>query len=160
LSADASRTLIGDDEHGWSDSAIFNFEGGCYAKVIRLSPEVEPEIYATTRRFGTILENAVIDPETRVIDLDDDSLAENSRASYPIEFIPNASADNLARVIHERDGPVRLNSIWPRISGSSAGCRFHMPAVGVMEEGRSPTGMRPTAGGQSHAAIVVGRLSK
>jgi phosphoenolpyruvate carboxykinase (ATP) len=104
LSADASRTLIGDDEHGWSDSAIFNFEGGCYAKVIRLSAEAEPEIYATTRRFGTILENVVIDPETRIIDLDDDSLAENSRASYPIEFIPNASADNL--------GPVPRNIIF------------------------------------------------
>jgi phosphoenolpyruvate carboxykinase (ATP) len=103
LSADASRTLIGDDEHGWSDTAVFNFEGGCYAKVIRLSPEAEPEIYATTQRFGTVLENVVIDPVTRVIDLDDASLAENSRASYPIDFIPNASADNL--------GPVPANVI-------------------------------------------------
>ena len=98
LSADASRTLIGDDEHGWSDTAVFNFEGGCYAKVIRLSPEAEPEIYATTRRFGTVLENVVIDPETREIDLDDNALAENSRASYPIDFIPNASQDNLGPV--------------------------------------------------------------
>jgi phosphoenolpyruvate carboxykinase (ATP) len=103
LSADASRTLIGDDEHGWSDTAVFNFEGGCYAKAIRLSPEAEPEIYATTKRFGTILENVVIDAETRVIDLDDARLAENSRASYPIDFIPNASADNL--------GPVPANVI-------------------------------------------------
>lgn len=103
LSADASRTLIGDDEHGWSDTAVFNFEGGCYAKVIRLSAEAEPEIYATTRRFGTVLENVVINPETRVIDLDDNSLAENSRGSYPIEFIPNASADNM--------GPVPRNII-------------------------------------------------
>ena len=103
LSADASRTLIGDDEHGWSDTAVFNFEGGCYAKVIRLSPEAEPEIYATTRRFGTVLENVVIDPDTRVIDLDDGRLAENSRASYPIDFIPNASRDNL--------GPVPTNII-------------------------------------------------
>jgi len=104
LSADASRTLIGDDEHGWSDTAVFNFEGGCYAKVIRLSAEAEPEIYATTQRFGTVLENVVIDPETREIDLDDDSLAENSRASYPIDFIPNASEDNL--------GPVPQNVIF------------------------------------------------
>jgi len=104
LSADASRTLIGDDEHGWSDTAVFNFEGGCYAKVIRLSAEAEPEIYATTKRFGTILENVVIDSDTRAIDLDDDSLAENSRASYPIGFIPNASADNL--------GPVPQNIIF------------------------------------------------
>jgi phosphoenolpyruvate carboxykinase (ATP) len=103
LSADASRTLIGDDEHGWSDTAVFNFEGGCYAKVIRLSAEAEPEIFATTERFGTILENVVIDPETRTLDLDDPTLAENSRASYPIDFIPNASADNL--------GPVPANVI-------------------------------------------------
>jgi len=98
LSADASRTLIGDDEHGWSDTAVFNFEGGCYAKTIRLSEESEPEIYATTRRFGTVLENVVIDPVTRVLDLDDNSLAENTRAAYPIDFIPNASADNMGPV--------------------------------------------------------------
>ena len=103
LSADASRTLIGDDEHGWSDTAVFNFEGGCYAKMIRLSAEAEPEIFATTQRFGTVLENVVIDAVTREIDLDDNSLAENSRGSYPIEFIPNASADNL--------GPVPQNII-------------------------------------------------
>lgn len=98
LSADPSRTLIGDDEHGWSDTAVFNFEGGCYAKVINLSAKAEPEIYATTQRFGTILENVVIDSETRVIDLDDGRLAENSRASYPITYIPNASAGNLGPV--------------------------------------------------------------
>ena len=104
LSADASRTLIGDDEHGWSDEAVFNFEGGCYAKMIRLSAEAEPEIHATTRRFGTVLENVVIDPGSREIDLNDDSLAENSRGSYPIDFIPNASAENL--------GPVPQNIIF------------------------------------------------
>jgi phosphoenolpyruvate carboxykinase (ATP) len=104
LSADASRTLIGDDEHGWSDTAVFNFEGGCYAKMIRLSPEAEPEIYATTKRFGTVLENVVIDPETRELDLDDNSLAENTRGAYPIHFIPNASADNL--------GPVPKNIVF------------------------------------------------
>ena len=104
LSADASRTLIGDDEHGWSDTAVFNFEGGCYAKMIRLSPEAEPEIFATTKRFGTVLENVVIDPATREIDLDDASLAENSRGSYPIDFIPNCSEKNL--------GPVPKNLIF------------------------------------------------
>ncbi|HSD64227.1 MAG TPA: phosphoenolpyruvate carboxykinase (ATP), partial [Ignavibacteriaceae bacterium] len=89
LSADPSRGLIGDDEHGWSSQGVFNFEGGCYAKVIRLSAEHEPEIYATTRRFGTILENVVYDPISRNIDLDDDHITENTRASYPLEFIPN-----------------------------------------------------------------------
>ena len=95
LSADPNRTLIGDDEHGWSDTAVFNFEGGCYAKMIRLSAEAEPEIFATTKRFGTVLENVVVDPETRELDLDDASLAENSRGAYPIDFIPNSSADNM-----------------------------------------------------------------
>ena len=104
LSADATRTLIGDDEHGWSDTAIFNFEGGCYAKMIRLSAEAEPEIFATTKRFGTVMENVVMDPDTRVLDLDDPSLAENSRGVYPIDFIPNASRDNL--------GPVPKNMIF------------------------------------------------
>jgi phosphoenolpyruvate carboxykinase (ATP) len=98
LSADPGRTLIGDDEHGWSDTAVFNFEGGCYAKMIRLSPEAEPEIYATTKRFGTVLENVVIDPVTRELDLDDARLAENSRGAYPIDFIPNSSAENMGPV--------------------------------------------------------------
>lgn len=98
LSADASRTLIGDDEHGWSDTAVFNFEGGCYAKMIRLSEEAEPEIYATTRRFGTVLENVVMDETTRELDFDDNSLAENTRGAYPIDYIPNTSADNLGPV--------------------------------------------------------------
>ncbi|MGB3805742.1 MAG: phosphoenolpyruvate carboxykinase [Erythrobacter sp.] len=98
LSADASRTLIGDDEHGWSDTAVFNFEGGCYAKMIRLSEEAEPEIYATTRRFGTVLENVVMDPATRELDFDDNSLAENTRGAYPIDFIPNTSDENMGPV--------------------------------------------------------------
>jgi len=91
LSADPNRTLIGDDEHGWSENGVFNFEGGCYAKMINLSPEAEPEIYATTQRFGTVLENVVMDPETRELDFNDNSLAENSRGAYPLSFIPNAS---------------------------------------------------------------------
>ena len=90
LSADPTRSLIGDDEHGWSDEGVFNFEGGCYAKVIALSPSAEPEIYACTRRFGTILENVIYDPVTRQIDLDDDTRTENTRASYPLEYIENA----------------------------------------------------------------------
>ncbi|MFL6724148.1 MAG: phosphoenolpyruvate carboxykinase [Sphingomicrobium sp.] len=98
LSADPNRTLIGDDEHGWSDTAVFNFEGGCYAKMIRLSAEAEPEIYATTKRFGTVLENVVMDPVTRELDLDDATLAENSRGAYPIDFIPNSSDENMGPV--------------------------------------------------------------
>jgi phosphoenolpyruvate carboxykinase (ATP) len=90
LSSDPARQLLGDDEHGWSDRGIFNFEGGCYAKVIKLSAEAEPQIYATTRRFGTLLENVVMDPETRALDLDDVSLTENTRGSYPLWFIDNA----------------------------------------------------------------------
>jgi phosphoenolpyruvate carboxykinase (ATP) len=90
LSADPDRTLIGDDEHGWSDKGIFNFEGGCYAKVIRLSREAEPEIYECTRRFGTILENVTLDNNSRRLDLDDASLTENTRAAYPISHIPSA----------------------------------------------------------------------
>ncbi|MDX1419663.1 MAG: phosphoenolpyruvate carboxykinase (ATP) [Rubricoccaceae bacterium] len=90
LSADASRTLIGDDEHGWSDDGIFNFEGGCYAKAIKLSPESEPEIYGTTRRFGTLAENVILDDQ-RAIDFDAATITENTRLSYPIWMIPNAS---------------------------------------------------------------------
>lgn len=95
LSADPKRSLIGDDEHGWSDNSVFNFEGGCYAKVIRLSAEAEPEIFACTQRFGSILENVVYDKGSRQIDLDDDSLTENTRISYPIEFIPNAVPEKM-----------------------------------------------------------------
>jgi phosphoenolpyruvate carboxykinase (ATP) len=90
LSSDPARQLIGDDEHGWSDRGVFNFEGGCYAKTIRLSAEAEPQIYATTARFGTVLENVVFDPMTRALDLDDDRYTENTRAAYPISFIENA----------------------------------------------------------------------
>lgn len=96
LSSDASRTLIGDDEHGWSDNGIFNFEGGCYAKTIRLSKEAEPEIYSTTQRWGSILENVVVDAETKKPDFDDGSLTENGRVAYPMHYIENASATGLA----------------------------------------------------------------
>ncbi len=95
LSNDTNRTLIGDDEHGWSDDGVFNFEGGCYAKVIRLDPEGEPEIFQTTRRFGTILENVIYDSSTRRVDLDDGSLTQNTRSSYPITHISNADLDGM-----------------------------------------------------------------
>lgn len=96
LSADPLRKLIGDDEHGWSDEGIFNFEDGCYAKVIQLSPTAEPQIYACTQRFGTILENVVYDPVIRSIDLDDDSITENTRASYPLSYIENSIPEKVA----------------------------------------------------------------
>ncbi len=95
LSADPKRRLIGDDEHGWSDEGVFNFENGCYAKVISLSQSAEPQIYACTRKFGTILENVVYDPVTRLLDLDDDHLTENTRAAYPLDFIDNAVPEKL-----------------------------------------------------------------
>jgi len=91
LSADPTRTLIGDDEHGWGPNGVFNFEGGCYAKCIRLSKEAEPEIYAATLRLGTVLENVIFDPETRICNFDDDSKTENTRSAYPLDYIPNAS---------------------------------------------------------------------
>ena len=91
LSADPNRMLIGDDEHGWGPEGVFNFEGGCYAKCIKLSAEAEPEIYAATHRFGTVIENVVFDPETRVCNFDDASKTENTRSAYPLDFIPNAS---------------------------------------------------------------------
>lgn len=96
LSADQSRRLIGDDEHGWSEDGVFNFEGGCYAKVIRLSEEAEPDIYECTRMFGTILENVQIDAQTRRLDLDDDTFTENTRAAYPLTHIPNIVPEGMA----------------------------------------------------------------
>ncbi|HLQ58882.1 MAG TPA: phosphoenolpyruvate carboxykinase (ATP), partial [Gemmatimonadales bacterium] len=96
LSADPERRLIGDDEHGWSDDGIFNFEGGCYAKVIRLSREGEPEIYATTEMFGTVLENVDVNPETGAVDLDSQRITENTRASYPIHYISNHVPEGMA----------------------------------------------------------------
>ena len=96
LSADPERQLVGDDEHGWSDDGVFNFEGGCYAKTIRLSPMYEPDIFQTTRRFGTVLENVDLDPRTRELDLDSDRITENTRGAYPLHFIGNASPTGLA----------------------------------------------------------------
>ena len=96
LSADPHRTLIGDDEHGWGRGGVFNFEGGCYAKAIKLSREAEPEIYSTTERFGTVMENVALDPELRVPDFDDDTKTENTRIAYPLHFIANASATGRA----------------------------------------------------------------
>jgi len=96
LSADPQRTLIGDDEHGWGSDGVFNFEGGCYAKTIRLSHVYEPDIYSTTRRFGTILENVAIDPVSRSLDLDSEQLTENTRAAFPLDFISNSSDTGMA----------------------------------------------------------------
>ena len=96
LSADPLRSLIGDDEHGWADDGVFNFEGGCYAKTIRLSPMYEPDIFQTTRRFGTVLENVDLDPRTRELDLDSDRFTENTRGAYPLNFIGNADPTGMA----------------------------------------------------------------
>jgi phosphoenolpyruvate carboxykinase (ATP) len=96
LSSDSHRQLIGDDEHGWSAHGVFNFEGGCYAKMIKLSKEAEPQIFATTHRFGTVLENVVIDPVTRAIDFEDGSITENTRGAYPLSFIDNAVSSGQA----------------------------------------------------------------
>jgi phosphoenolpyruvate carboxykinase (ATP) len=101
LSADPERPLIGDDEHGWGNNGVFNFEGGCYAKTIRLSPEAEPAIYAAIHRFGAVLENVVVDPVTREPDFDDASLTENGRAGYPLDFIANA--DRSGRAGHPKN---------------------------------------------------------
>lgn len=101
LSADPSRSLVGDDEHGWGAAGVFNFEGGCYAKAIRLSREAEPAIYAATERFGAVLENVALDPATRLADFDDDRLTENTRVAYPLDFIANASASG--RASHPRN---------------------------------------------------------
>jgi phosphoenolpyruvate carboxykinase (ATP) len=127
LSSDPDRRLIGDDEHGWSERGIFNMEGGCYAKMIRLSPEAEPQIYSTTRRFGTVLENVRMDAASRRLDLNDDSLTENTRGAYPLEFIDNAEPSGQAG--HSRN-IVMLTAdafgVLPPIARlSAAGAMYH-----------------------------------
>jgi phosphoenolpyruvate carboxykinase (ATP) len=133
LSADPARTLIGDDEHGWSERGLFNLEGGCYAKVIRLSPEAEPDIYETTRRFGTILENVGCDSATARLDLDDDSLTENTRAAYPMTHIANASRDGLGPPSlhhhHAHRGRLRGAPSDSRGSRTSRRCTTSSPAI-------------------------------
>jgi phosphoenolpyruvate carboxykinase (ATP) len=161
LSADASRTLIGDDEHGWSDTAVFNFEGGCYAKMIRLSPEAEPEIFATTKRFGTVLENVVIDPDTRELDFDDATYAENTRGAYPIEFIANCSRENMGPVpknivflTADAFGVLPPRSPAPRSASPSRrrpsrpasaprSCRATRPSTAICSRSGSPGGASP-----------------
>ena len=96
LSADPNRTLIGDDEHGWSDTGLFNFEGGCYAKTINLDPAAEPEIFATTEKFSTVIENMCFDPITKELDFRDDTISANMRCAYPLDYIANASTTSLA----------------------------------------------------------------
>ena len=98
LSADPDRVLIGDDEHGWSERGTFNFEGGCYAKTISLSPEAEPEIYETTSKFGTVIENMVFDDETLELDFEDDSLTPNMRCAYPLHYISTRRSRRLAGI--------------------------------------------------------------
>src|SRR5487761_442904 len=121
LSADPSRRLIGDDEHGWSDSGVFNFEGGCYAKTIRIHKESEPEIYAATERFGTILENVVYDPRTRVPDYDSEKLTENTRAAYPVDLIPNAVLPPVARLDEKQIRHYFLSGYTAKVAGTERG---------------------------------------
>ena len=126
LSADPERKLIGDDEHGWGDDGVFNFEGGCYAKVIRLSAEAEPEIYRTTRTYGTILENVVMD-ERGVLDLDDDSKTENTRAAYKLEQIANALPAKRAGHPSSSSSARPTVGILPPIRASRATRRCRVP---------------------------------
>ncbi len=127
LSSDPDRRLIGDDEHGWSDRGVFNFEGGCYAKMIRLSADAEPQIYATTRRFGTVLENVTVDPITRRLDLDDDSVTENTRGAYPLSaidtFVASGQGDHPPHLIMLTADAF---GVLPPISRlTSAGAMYH-----------------------------------
>ena len=142
LSADPERGLIGDDEHGWSDAGVFNFEGGCYAKTIRLSPEGEPEIYRATQMFGTILENVVLDDDTRAIDFDDGSITENTRASYPIHYIPNAVHPGHGRPARERGLPHRgrLRRAASHLEAHARAGHVPLPVRATRPSWRAPSG--------------------
>src|SRR4029453_10725978 len=141
LSSDPRRRLIGDDEHGWSDTGVFNFEGGCYAKVIKLSAEAEPQISPTTKPFGTILENVVIDSEKRTLDLDDASLTENTRGSYPITFIDNAELSGRAG---------HPNNVVMLTADASGGRDVPLPVWVPRARGRHREGCDRTEGDVQH----------
>jgi phosphoenolpyruvate carboxykinase (ATP) len=144
-SADPARTLIGDDEHGWSDRGTFNFEGGCYAKTINLREEAEPEIYATTRNFGTVIENMVYDPETLELDFDDDSLTANMRCAYPLEQIPNASERGWRASQEHRDADLRRLRCAAAHRAADAGAGDVSLPVGLHLEGRRHRARRDRA---------------
>ena len=180
LSADPDRTLIGDDEHGWSEHGVFNFEGGCYAKVIRLSREGEPEIYETTRRFGTILENVAIDNRTRRINLNDSWLTENTRAAYPITHIPNMTSKGtgntpkniimltcdafgvlppIARLTREQAMYHFLSGYTAKVAGTEAGVTepqaTFSPCFGAPFMARQPVGIAQLLGARIQAHNVA-----
>lgn len=164
LSASSDRTLIGDDEHGRSDQGVFNFEGGCYAKVINLSPTAEPEIHETTRRFGTVLENVKLDSRTGRLDLPDSSLTENTRAAYPITHIPNATRTgvgghptNIIMLTADAFG------VLPPISKLTPEQAMYHFLLGIPPRSREPKGVTEPAGdlqhlfrGSVHGALALG----
>src|SRR6202007_2722384 len=130
LSADPERLLIGDDEHGWGDEGVFNFEGGCYAKTIRLSADAEPEIWSAVHSFGTVLENVAVD-ERGVLDLDDDSKTENNRAAYKLERIARARRRPRRAPLARRTPPKTQKTPAPRTSSSGSRTRSRRSAPGI-----------------------------
>jgi phosphoenolpyruvate carboxykinase (ATP) len=176
LSADPERSLIGDDEHGWGDDGVFNFEGGCYAKTIRLSPMYEPDIFQTTRRFGTILENVDLDPLTRELDLDSDRFTENTRGAYPLDFIGNADPTGIAgqprnvilltadafgvlppiaRLTHDQAAYHFLSGYTAKLAGTEIGVKE--PRATFSTCFGAPFMPRPPA---EYAALLVERLAR